>query len=250
MKWGNPYLIEKLRIRWEDIWNLLAHCLPNSRLSVVNVVGSFLPFRMPTTELNFFFFLTKSFIFPPYTFRKLGWEEGSWDRPEDYIQTEEFQISKTKFTDNTLFPSALGPRAVPAEMRQAPGWLMSSAEASCWSSGACYLHAYSWWRWTWSRSRFAWRFWPCAAWPLAPHSLGSWCNTAALAELNFLKKFIYLFIFGYAGSSLLHKFFFSFSMWELRSSCGARASPCGGFSCCGAWAPGHVGSSTCGVWTQ
>ena len=194
-----------------------------------------------------FFFLTKSFIFPPYTFRKLVWEEGSWDRPEDYIQTEEFQISKTKCTDNTVFPSALGPRTVPAERRQAPGWLMSSAEESCWSSGVCYLHAYSWQRWTWSCSRLAWRFWPCAACPPAPHSLGSWCDTAALAERNFLKKFIYFWL---CWVFIAAQVFLLFSVWELLFSCGARASPCGGFSCCGAWAPGHVGSSACGVWTH
>ena len=174
-----------MKIRWEHIWNLLAHCLPSSRLSAINVVCSFLPFRMPTTELNFFF-LINSFTFPQYTFRKPVWEEGSWDRPEDYIQTQEFQISKTKCTDNTLFPRALGPRTVPAEMRHASGWLLSSGEESCWSSGVCCLHTYPWWRWTWSCSRwFACRFWPCAAWPPAPHSLCSWCNTAALTELNF-----------------------------------------------------------------
>lgn len=174
---------ETVRIRWEDIWNLLAHCLPNCRLSVVNVVCSFLPFRMPTTELNFFF-LTKSFIFPPYTFRKLVWEEGSWDRPEDYIQTEEFQISKTKCTDDTLFHRALELRTVPTEVRQAPGWLLSSAEELCWSSGVCHLHTYSWWWWAWSCS--CWRaqcFWPCAAWPSAPLSLYSQCNTAALSSI-------------------------------------------------------------------
>lgn len=47
------------------------------------------------------------------------------------VDTQEFQISKTKCTDSTLFPSALGPRTVPAEVRQAPGWLMSAAEESC-----------------------------------------------------------------------------------------------------------------------
>ena len=57
---------------------------------------------------------------------------------------------------------------------------------------------------------------------------------------TFLKIFIYLFIFGYAGSLLLH---------GLLSSCSSWVSHCGGFSCCKAWALGlgfqwlwHVGS--------
>ena len=33
---------------------------------------------------------------------------------------------------------------------------------------------------------------------------------------------------------------------RLFSSCGARASHCGGFSCCGTWALGPAGLSTCG----
>ena len=42
-----------------------------------------------------------------------------------------------------------------------------------------------------------------------------------------------MFIFGCAGSLLPREF---------SSSCGGRASHCGGFSCCGAQALGHKGS--------
>ena len=42
-----------------------------------------------------------------------------------------------------------------------------------------------------------------------------------------------LFIYGCAGSSLLH---------GILSSCGAQASHCSGFSCCWAWALGHTGA--------
>ena len=41
--------------------------------------------------------------------------------------------------------------------------------------------------------------------------------------LFYIDKVIYLFIYGYAGSSLLLGLF---------SSCGARVSHCGGFPCC------------------
>ena len=50
--------------------------------------------------------------------------------------------------------------------------------------------------------------------------------------------FIYLFIFGCAGSLLLCGLFSSCGEWGLLSGCGAWASHCGGFSCCGAPAPG------------
>ena len=45
---------------------------------------------------------------------------------------------------------------------------------------------------------------------------------------------LYLFIFGRARSSGLHRFFSSCHEQGLLSSLGARASHCGGFSCCGA----------------
>ena len=46
-------------------------------------------------------------------------------------------------------------------------------------------------------------------------------------------KNIYLFIFGCAGSSLLHRLF---------SSCGEQTAHCSGFSCCGTWVLGHMDS--------
>ena len=51
--------------------------------------------------------------------------------------------------------------------------------------------------------------------------------------------FLYLFIFGCAGSSLLHGLLLSCSVW---------VSHCGGFSYCGAQALGCVGFSRCGTW--
>ena len=50
----------------------------------------------------------------------------------------------------------------------------------------------------------------------------------------FLKNFL---IFGCAGSSLLHIGFPQLQRAGLLSSCGVRASHCGGFSCCGVVAP-------------
>ena len=43
----------------------------------------------------------------------------------------------------------------------------------------------------------------------------------------------YLFVFGCAGSSLLHRLFSSCGKWGLRSGCGVRDSPFGGFFRCG-----------------
>ena len=58
----------------------------------------------------------------------------------------------------------------------------------------------------------------------------------------FINLFIYLFIFGCIGSSLLCTGF----LWLPRAGatlrCGARASHCGGFSCCGARARGAQAS--------
>ena len=63
----------------------------------------------------------------------------------------------------------------------------------------------------------------------------------------FLKKnnFIYLFIFGCAGSSLLHRLFFSCSESGLLSSWGSWVSHCRGFSCWRPQALGCVGSGRC-----
>ena len=51
----------------------------------------------------------------------------------------------------------------------------------------------------------------------------------------------YLFIYGGAGSSLLHGLF---------SNCGVQASHCDGFSCCRTQALGRAGFSRWGVWAQ
>lgn len=49
----NSYFIQKLRIRWKNRWKPLAHHLPSSSMSVMNLFCSFLLFRVATTELNF-----------------------------------------------------------------------------------------------------------------------------------------------------------------------------------------------------
>ena len=66
-----------------------------------------------------------------------------------------------------------------------------------------------------------------------------------------LKKYFKLinsFIYGCAGSLLLHRPLSSCDEWGLPSSCGARASYCDVFSCCQARALGCVGFSSCGSW--
>ena len=71
----------------------------------------------------------------------------------------------------------------------------------------------------------------------------------SLLPCSFFLNFIYLFtfIFGCAGSSLL---LFSCGEQGLLSSCSSKASHCGGFSCHGAWALGCSGFSSFGMWTQ
>ena len=75
--------------------------------------------------------------------------------------------------------------------------------------------------------------------------------------LFILSNFIYLFIFGCVGSSLLHAGFLQ--LWRAGATlhCSARASHCGGFSCCRAWALGvwasvvvARGLSSCGARAQ
>ena len=61
---------------------------------------------------------------------------------------------------------------------------------------------------------------------------------------------IIVYIFGWTGPSLLHGLFCSCSERWLLSSCGARASHCGGFSYCGVRALGLSSFSSCGTWAQ
>ena len=49
----------------------------------------------------------------------------------------------------------------------------------------------------------------------------------ACGIFRFIYLPVYLFIFGCAGSSLLHEVFSSYREWELHSSCGGWASYCG-----------------------
>ena len=54
-------------------------------------------------------------------------------------------------------------------------------------------------------------------------------------NMYFKNNFICLFIFGCAGSWLLHGLFSSCGYWDLLSNGGVEVSRGGGFSCCGAW---------------
>ena len=76
-----------------------------------------------------------------------------------------------------------------------------------------------------------------------------------LRVLTYFYLFIYLFIFGCFGSSLLPVGFLQ--LWRAGATlhCSVRASHCGGFSCCRAWASGAqasvvvaCGLSRCGSW--
>ena len=58
----------------------------------------------------------------------------------------------------------------------------------------------------------------------------------------FFLTFIYVLIFGCAGSSLLLGLFSSCREWGLLSSCCVQASHCSGLSCCGAQALERAGS--------
>ena len=58
--------------------------------------------------------------------------------------------------------------------------------------------------------------------------------------------YIYLFMFGCVGSSLLLTGFLQLWRAGATLSCVERASPCGGFSCCGR----RTGFSSCGTWAQ
>ena len=65
----------------------------------------------------------------------------------------------------------------------------------------------------------------------------------------FFNIFIYLFIFGWIGSSLLHAGFSLVAWSGATLRCGAGASRCTGFSCCGARAL-ECRFSSCGMWAQ
>ena len=67
-------------------------------------------------------------------------------------------------------------------------------------------------------------------------------------SLSLFKRYMCIFIYGCAGSLLLHV---NFSLAEgagLLSSWGAQASRCRAFSCCGAGAAGYAGFSSCCSW--
>ena len=73
--------------------------------------------------------------------------------------------------------------------------------------------------------------------------------------LFIFKTYLFIFIFGCVGSSLLHAGFLYLQRAGATLCCGVQASHCGGFSCCGAWALGAWvsvaaarGLSSCGLW--
>ena len=66
----------------------------------------------------------------------------------------------------------------------------------------------------------------------------------ALTFISLLKIFICLFLVVLGLHGYL-QIFSSYGEQGLLSSCGAQASPCGGFSRCRAWALGHAGFSGC-----
>ena len=80
-------------------------------------------------------------------------------------------------------------------------------------------------------------------------------NLPCFFLLFFFLNFIYLFIFGCVGSSLLHVGFLQLLRAGATLRGGVRASHCGGFSCCGTQALGARASvvvarglSSCGSW--
>ena len=73
---------------------------------------------------------------------------------------------------------------------------------------------------------------PCQPlWVEVPSSFALWfhINPPLLTAFIYFFKKMYLFSFGCAGSSLLHRPFFRCGKWGLLSSCGAHGSHRGGF---------------------
>ena len=71
----------------------------------------------------------------------------------------------------------------------------------------------------------------------------------SLSSFLFL-KFLFIYLFDCAGSSLLLGLFSSCGEWGLLPSCVAWASHFSDFSCCGAWALGLPGFCSCSAWIQ
>ena len=72
------------------------------------------------------------------------------------------------------------------------------------------------------------------------HNIGLHSCPTELITVGSMVNNIRLFVFGYAGSSLLCRFLSSCGKQGLFSSCSARASHGGGFSCYGFWSTGSV----------
>ena len=65
--------------------------------------------------------------------------------------------------------------------------------------------------------------------------------TEGREETVLFRRFLLIFIFGFAGSLLLCRLFFCCGEWRLLSRFGAWTSHCGGFSCRGPQVLGHAG---------
>ena len=83
------------------------------------------------------------------------------------------------------------------------------------------------------------------AWVLVADKLTGHFNYIIEIFLFLIILFIYVIIFGCAGSLLLGRLFCICSEQGLLSRCGVQASHCSGFPC-GAWALVHAGFSSCG----
>ena len=70
-------------------------------------------------------------------------------------------------------------------------------------------------------------------------------HAALLLVSSFLKKYFYLFIFGWAGSLLSCRLLSSCSMWTYHGGFTHRSTQdlgCSGFSSCGTWAKNSCSS--------
>ena len=74
--------------------------------------------------------------------------------------------------------------------------------------------------------------------------LNTWACSVSLSFFFSPNNYVYLFIWGCAGSSVLHELFSGCGEQGLLPSYGARASHCGGFSCCRARALEHTDFSS------
>jgi len=85
--------------------------------------------------------------------------------------------------------------------------------------------------------------------PLSNISFTLWLAFYLSLMVSFFFKF-YLFVFGCAGSSLLHRISLVATNGGYSPVVVLGLLYCGGFSCCRAQAPGSIGFSNSGTWAQ